>query len=129
MSVQDRHDADVVSSVGPLQPTADGRCRSLDVRIRFDRRLPLVRLRGELELASQHLLTDAVESVATGCRAEVILLDLSGVTFCDVAGLRAIDGVAREMEVLGWDVVLYHAPPEMVRLMAMTGVAQRLARH
>lgn len=100
---------------------------ALEVRIQFAPTLPLVRLSGELDLDSLHLLTDAVESIAaTACPAELVVLDLAAVTFCDVAGLRALEQCALSLEMLGKQLMLYHLPRAVTRLMTMTGVAQWL---
>jgi anti-anti-sigma factor len=103
----------------PVRPSS-----ALDVRIQFAPKLPLVRLAGELDLDSLHLLTDALESIAATARsAELVILDLAGVTFCDVAGLRALEKCALSHEVTGKQLMLYEAPRTVTRLMAMTGIA------
>lgn len=100
----------------------------LDVRIRFTPTLPLVRLAGELDLASEHLLTDALECLAaTACPAEMVVLDLSAVRFCDVAGLRAIEGCAVALAATGKKLVLYNPPLAVTRLITLTGVAAMVA--
>ena len=110
MSVRDRADDDV---------------GILDVRIRFTPRLPVVRLSGDLDLASEHLLADSLESVAANAReAEVVVLDMAAVRFCDVAGLRAIEWCAASLSATGKQLVLYHPPRSVTKLIEMTGVAQ-----
>jgi len=100
---------------------------ALDVRIQFAPKLPLVRLSGELDLDSLHLLTDALDAIAaTSCPAELVVLDLAAVTFCDVAGLRALEQCALSLEMVGKQLMLYHPPRSVTRLMTMTGVARWL---
>lgn len=103
----------------PVRPSS-----ALEVRIQLAPNLPLVRLTGELDLDSLHLLTDAMNSIAaTSCPAELVVLDLAGVTFCDVAGLRALEQCALALEMSGKQLMLYEAPRTVTRLMAMTGIA------
>ena len=120
----------VTSSIdSPDQPARrdEALASALEVRIQFAPTLPLVRLSGELDLDSLHLLTDALDSVAaTSCPAELVVLDLAAVTFCDVAGLRSLEQCALSLEMAGKQLMLYHPPRSVTRLMAMTGVAQWL---
>lgn len=107
---------------GPASPKP-----CLDIRIRFNPVLPLVRLRGELDISGDHLVQDAVESAAanTNLGASVIL-DISGVTFCDVAGLRALEDAGAALTRDGRHLVLYDVPESVKRLMAVVGIASRL---
>lgn len=97
----------------------------LDVRIHFDPRLPLVRLVGELDLASAHLLADALDATgAAAHRADLVVLDLAGLTFCDLAGLRALEACSLNLEAAGKRLMLYHAPRMVTRLIELSGVAR-----
>lgn len=107
----------------------DGADACLDVRIRFAPTLPVVRLAGELDVSSIHLVRDSIESLAAAaCSSATVLLDLSRVTFCDVAGLRAIEEATAVLTGTGKELVLYAVPRNVVRLIAVTGVAAHLAR-
>ena len=100
---------------------------ALEVRIRFDPRLPFVRLTGELDLASAHLVSDALDTVAaTAYDAQMVVLDLAGLTFCDVAGLRCVEACGLTLEEAGLRLVLYQPPVRVMRLIASSGVAARL---
>ncbi|MEZ0579065.1 STAS domain-containing protein [Nocardioides sp. MH1] len=100
----------------------------LDVRIQFAPNLPLVRLVGELDLDSHHLLTDALDAIeAAHCPGDLVVVDLEGVTFCDVAGLRALEHCGHALQLAGKQLMLYHPPRAVTRLMTMTGVAQGFA--
>ena len=106
------------------RPPTDGEVAILDVRIRFAPSLPLVRLTGELDLDSAHLLTDAIESLAAeDFPAELIVLDLAGVRFCDIAGLRAIQWCSTALAATGRQLVLYHPPSAVTKLITTSGVA------
>lgn len=124
MTVRDRHDEGFVT--GPVGSTADSGA-VLTVRIRFTPNLPVIRLAGELDLASLHLLADALDCVAaTECTGNLVVLDLSGVTFCDVAGLRALEMCAAALEAADKQLLLYDTPAQIIRLITITGVARHL---
>ncbi|HWJ83633.1 MAG TPA: STAS domain-containing protein [Nocardioides sp.] len=102
----------------------------LDVRIRFNPSLPLVRLVGELDLNSLHLLADAMYSVtARPSENDLVLLDLAGVTFCDLAGLRAIEACALNLETTAAKrLILYRPSRQVAKLIRISGVAAGLER-
>ena len=101
----------------------------LGIRCHFDPSSPRVCLSGELDLGSAHLLADALDSVgATAGGAMLVVLDVEGVTFCDLAGLRAIEACALSLERSGKQLVIQHPPRSMTKLIAITGVAARIAR-
>lgn len=126
MSVRDQHDEGVAAG-HPVIKDGPGGAPLLTVRIRFTPNLPVIRLAGELDVASLHLLADALDSIAAAaCSGNLVLLDLSGVRFCDVAGLRAIDMCAAALEAADKQLVLYQAPPQVIKLIRITGVARHL---
>lgn len=128
MSVRDRYDLEL-SATGQISSPGEPDVSVLDVRIRFIPNLPTVRLVGELDLDSLHLLTDALDAIAaTACPADLVVLDLAGVRFCDVAGLRAIAACASTLATSGKQLLLYHPPHPVTRLMEITGIAQHLVR-
>jgi anti-anti-sigma factor len=101
----------------------------LDVRIRYTPTLPVVRLAGDLDLSSVHLLADALDSIAaTNCPAPLVVLDLSEVTFCDITGLQGIEDGGSTMAAAGKELMLYHPPSRVVKLIEMTGIARGLGR-
>ncbi len=121
MTVRDQVD-DVVIARDHFAPAASGATAILDVRIRFTPTLPVVWLAGEVDLSSQHLLTDAVDCIiAASCPAELVVLDLSDVTFCDVAGVRAIKACAVGLAAAGKELLIQHPPPPVTKLIAMSG--------
>ncbi len=79
---------------------------------------------GELDLASAPALCARL----AGTRAGRVLLDLSGIVFCDSAGLRPIMGAARELAIRGGRLAVV-APPEgePARLFAVTGLEEFIA--
>ena len=60
----------------------------------FGRRVTLLLVGGELDIASAPILIAAVEPFTTSGRYRRIVLDLSAVTFVDLHGLRALEHVA-----------------------------------
>lgn len=98
----------------------------LDVRIQFEPHLSMVRLTGELDIASAHLLLDAVGVITTTSTTEMVVLDLAGVTFCDVAGLRAIETCAVAADRAGTRLVLHQVPCLVRRLILTSAVTARL---
>jgi anti-anti-sigma factor len=121
MTVRDQID-DVVIARDHLTPATSGTTAILDVRIRFTPTLPVVWLAGEVDLSSQHLLTDAVDCIiAASCPAGLVALDLSDVTFCDVAGVRAMEASAVALAAAGKELLIHHPPPPVTKLIAMSG--------
>lgn len=115
------------ASPPPTTPPADEQV--LDVRIRYTPTLPVVRLAGELDLSSVHLLADALASIAAAnCPAPLVVLDLTEVTFCDITGLQGIAAGGAAMAAAGKELLLYHPPQRITRLIEMTGIARTLNR-
>lgn len=126
MTVRDRHE-DFVADRQIAGGESDDSAPLLAVRIRFTPSLPVVRLSGELDIASLHLLTDALDSVATAsCPGDLVVLDLAGVTFCDVAGLRMIEMCAATLAAADKQLLLYDTPPQITKLIRITGVARHV---
>lgn len=85
-----------------------------------------VQLIGELDMAGAELLTAVLQ-----CHScpKVMALDLSGLTFADCAGLRAIEEICDRMHAKGGRLVLVRASERLRWLVEMTGsdVASMLA--
>jgi anti-sigma B factor antagonist len=81
---------------------------------------------GELDLAAAADLCARVDSArAAGCRR--MLLDLTGLDFCDSSGLRALIVAADEVRVsAGQVVVVPPAAGAVARLFALTGADELL---
>ena len=69
-----------------VQPPALG---FSELRLSVDVRAGIVHLAGTLDRFSAHHLSDAVSALRSG-PSPIWTLDLSGVTFCDVEGLRVV---------------------------------------
>lgn len=95
---------------------------ALDLR---DQRRTRVEAQGELDAASADELRRAVDRASDG-RAPVVLLDLRQVTFCDVAGLRAVIGAEEQAAHQGRHVQVRPSDP-MRRVLDLTGLTHRLS--
>lgn len=91
---------------------------SLRLELSFVAERARIVLVGELDICADPLLAAAL----VRCMYEQpchIDLDLGGVTFCDVAGLRAIEGAQREARHTGVTLHLVRIPPAVSRLLAL----------
>jgi anti-sigma B factor antagonist len=86
--------------------------------------VPVVRVRGELDLSTAPELCGRVERAAGNRR---VMIDLSGVEFCDSTGLRALVGATREIEINGGKAALV-VPPEgsLARVLELSGLGEFL---
>jgi anti-anti-sigma factor len=91
----------------------------------------IVRLGGELDIATtpdlRERLNDALSTTAALPRRLVI--DLSGVTFCDASGLAVLIGTQRRARLLGTDVSLVAPRAQVVKLLHITGLDRSLTIH
>ena len=85
----------------------------------------VLRLDGELDLASVPALERAVQD-ATLDHATEIVLDLRGLEFIDSTGLRAILLQDKRSTERGQAFALVRGPEQVQRLMRMTGVDEHL---
>jgi anti-sigma B factor antagonist len=91
--------------------------------------IPVVRVSGELDLSSVAQLCRAIETAATSVelRPPRVMIDMSGVEFCDSTGLRGLIGAVGEVKVLGGRVVLAVPPGSAFdRLLALAGLHEFL---
>ncbi len=95
----------------------------IDVRSEGER--VVLRLDGELDLASVPTLERAVED-STLDHAEEIVLDLRGLEFIDSTGLRAILLQDKRSTERGQTFALVRGPEQVQRLMSMTRVDEHL---
>ena len=87
----------------------------------------VLRPRGEIDANTAPILRQAVEAgAATGM--PVLLIDLSGVTFLESAGLAVLIGAHRDMPA-GQRVALAAVPPRMRRMLEVAAVDQIMVVH
>lgn len=81
---------------------------------------------GELDRATCHHVATAGRVLAAAA-APVWVVDLTGLTFCDATGLRALAAFRRTAEAAGAVPVLVGARPFHRRLLAVAGLGDVLA--
>ena len=82
-------------------------------------------LHGELDLATTPLLVRELEQAERG-DPRLLVLDLAGVTFVDVAGLTAMLAAARRASAGGRRVLVSGARAPIRRLFELTAIDQTL---
>jgi anti-sigma B factor antagonist len=85
----------------------------------------VAKVSGEMDYVTEPVFRPQFkELIARGGR--FIVLDLSGVSFCDSAGLNVLLGVWRQADASGAVVVLACVPEPLRRILEMTGANQLL---
>jgi anti-anti-sigma factor len=85
----------------------------------------IARLEGELDIATVPKLRERLFGVLSpGVR--LLIIDLSGVSFCDVAGLAVLIGTQRRATVRGIAVRVAAPHPQVAKLLRVTGLDHRL---
>ena len=74
---------------------------------------------GELDLATASLIDDTFDKIDSAQPVHVHL-DLSGVTFCDAAGLSALLAADRLLRATGGRLTLIQPSPQILRLLTIT---------
>ncbi|MFI6317618.1 STAS domain-containing protein [Nonomuraea sp. NPDC050556] len=77
---------------------------------------------GELDIATEMALRELVFATLEH-HGPRLVLDLDGVTFCDVGGLRAVLGCVEEAASRGGGVALDAIPAQMLHVMRMSELA------
>jgi anti-sigma B factor antagonist len=81
--------------------------------------------RGELDVAVTETLAAAMRR-ALGDAPEIVVLDLSSVTFIDAAGVRAVVSAHRRAQARSAEVTIIPAPTAVHRVFVLVGVASAL---
>ena len=81
----------------------------------------VARLEGDFDIASTPALRERLLSVL-GHGVRLLIIDLSGVPFCDVSGLAVLIGTQRRARGLGITVRLASPRPQMAKLLRVTGL-------
>jgi anti-anti-sigma factor len=80
-------------------------------------------LEGDLDVAATPLLRERLLSVL-GPGVRLLVIDLSGVAFCDVSALAVLIGMQRRARGLGVTVRLAGPRPQLAKLLCVTGLDQ-----
>ena len=87
-----------------------------------DPRRTVITLTGELDLASSPRLGHAIDDLVGAGPVDDVVLDLAGVTFCDVRGLTSVLGAHHTVVQAGGRLAVAGASKMMVRLLTLTGL-------
>jgi len=82
-------------------------------------------LEGELDIATVPELRERLLGLL-GPGVRLLIMDLSGVSFCDVAGLAVLIGTQRRATARGIVIRLAAPRPQVVKLLHITGLDHRL---
>jgi anti-sigma B factor antagonist len=81
----------------------------------------IARLKGDLDIVNTPALRERLLSVL-GPGVRLLIIDLSGVSFCDVSGLAVLIGTQRRARGLRITVRLAGPRPQMAKLLRVTGL-------
>lgn len=96
----------------------------LDLQVEHTDAGPIIRLRGELDLASAPQLSVTVaEAASTG--TEAVTLDLSEVTFIDSSALRTLVVAGRQLSERGGTLQIGPRSAVVARVLSMTHLDQQ----
>ena len=98
----------------------------LNIESASDGRVTVVRVDGDLDLATCPELAEALERADVGKRT---VIDLSGCTFLDSSAVRALIAAARASESAGGDVLLVTRDPGILRIREIASVDAMLPVH
>jgi anti-anti-sigma factor len=87
-----------------------------------------VRIRGELDFGNAHLVARALQCLGDGLgrTRRPLTIDLSGLTFCDGAGVAVLAEAEQRQRSAGGSVVLVDPPRILVRLLCLARVYDEL---
>jgi len=87
----------------------------------------VLELTGEIDLSTTDQLRSAVEEALAATPAQPIVLDFSGVTFCDSQGLSTLLALSRRATAAGTTLALVNVGDFLVRLLDITGLRSALS--
>jgi anti-anti-sigma factor len=83
--------------------------------------LTIARLEGDLDIATTPALRERLLRVP-GPAGRLLIIDLSGVSFCDAAGLAMLIGAQRRASGRGITIRFVAPRPQMAKLLRITGL-------
>jgi anti-sigma B factor antagonist len=103
---------------GPAQVQAE-----MSVSVLSRTAVTIARLEGELDIATTPVLRERLLNVSRpGMR--LLVIDLSGLSFCDVSALAVLVATQRRARTLGTTVRLAGPRPQVTKLLRVTGLDQ-----
>ena len=97
----------------------------LGVAARTAAGITIAELTGELDVACAPVLRDQLLSLLRPGSSRLVV-DLSGVSFCDASGLAVLVNTGRRARLLGGFLRLAAVSPEAARVLTLTGLHRRL---
>jgi anti-sigma B factor antagonist len=87
--------------------------------------IQILPVQGELDLATaDHVAGQGLSAI--GGHARLLLLDLSGLSFCDPYGLRAFVRIANQAETARCHYGLVALQPPVVKMLGISGLDRRI---
>jgi anti-sigma B factor antagonist len=96
------------------------------VDVRTERGATVIAVSGELDLASSPILEERLEQVF-GSDSTSVILDLRRLDFMDSTGLSVLIKAHQSAEEASQRLYLVKGPPQVQRLLNLTGVGERLS--
>ncbi len=97
----------------------------LTIEIERDGTQLVVRVDGELDIASSKGFEDELRR-ALGSDASAVVLDLSGLSFIDSTGLRALVAISAQARASGNPLRILRGPEPVERILEVSGLNRRL---
>ena len=104
------------------QPTIDPSRDGFSVVVERNDDVGLMRITGELDLATHEAVLDAIRDPAVGGVTQWAI-DCSDLTFVDSGGLRALLSIAGQAGGLE-HIALYDAQPQLLKLLEAAGLSE-----
>ena len=100
---------------------------ALRISAESDGATTVLRLAGELDLASAEVLRERVRTLlGHGSAIELLVLDLAGLEFLDVTGLGALLEARRKLAATGATLTLRRPRPMVVRMLTLLNLEEAL---
>jgi len=102
--------------MSPMTPEAP-----FEVAESEQRGVPVLGVRGEIDVATSPELGDLLTGLITA-GTELVIVDLTEVTFIDSTGLGVLVGAVGDMRARGGDLRLVVTQPQIIKLLELTGL-------
>jgi anti-anti-sigma factor len=102
-------------------PEIEYSLQGLTLSVRGQNGYTIAAIGGDLDIASVPALREQLREVL-GPDASRMVVDLSGVTFCDASGLAVLIGIRRRAGLLGGVLRLAAPAPPVVAVLRLTGL-------
>ncbi|CQR65722.1 STAS domain-containing protein [Streptomyces leeuwenhoekii] len=87
----------------------------------------VIEVAGELDHHTAHVLSEAVDAAPFGTSA--VIIDLSGVTYCDSTGITVLITAYRRAQATGSSLSLAGVNPDQMRVFSVVGLDQVFTFH